>query len=195
MKRLITICFVVGLMLLSSATTTSANVLYFDDITTEIDPLWIDSSPIPDGYGGFNWDNFGIISRSYYPGSGYDLGCVSPDYVAFNGWSNPALLSDSVFDFNGAWLTSAWDSAMGVRVEGYLGGSLLYDTTVSVVNTGPTWYTFNYVGVDTLRFSSVAGAHFAMDNFTYTVIPAPGAILLGSIGVGLVGWLRRRRTL
>ncbi len=49
--------------------------------------------------------------------------------------------------------------------------------------------------VSLLVFSDGGYDDVAIDDLTVTPIPAPGAILLGSIGVGLVGWLRRRRTL
>ena len=56
-----------------------------------------------------------------------------------------------------------------------------------------SWYdctTYN----DTLN-NIIYGSVDSLSPFAVVQIPAPGAILLGSIGAGFVGWLRRRRAI
>ena len=65
-------------------------------------------------------------------------------------------------------------------------GSGLYNITI------PSGATRLFGGLNNgYNWSDNVGEVFV----TITPVPAPGAILLGSIGVGLVGWLRRRRTI
>ena len=193
-KKLSTAAIATTVIVLGIGAVAQATVLTFDDIA----PIsYFDR--IPNGYGGFNWDNF-----SYYGNgrteelarTGYEKGLVSGDYAAFNGFGNPALVSDSVFDFNSAYLTAAWYDGLSVTVEGLKSGATLYLKTVVVDTTQPTLVNFDYFGVDELKFTSFGGvepdyliktggggSNFALDNFTFNekVTSVPEATLLPAL--------------
>lgn len=155
----------------------NAEVLNFDDVTTG------DFAILPAGYGGFTWDAVGAVHESVYPDSGYNAGVVSGEYVGFNVLGETATVTGPVFDFNGVYLTAAWREGLNIRVSGYFEGALLYETTVVVDLYEPTWFDFNYAGVDELVFESFGGTdvlpspyigpHFAMDDFTFNEIIEP----------------------
>ncbi|NET03359.1 MAG: PEP-CTERM sorting domain-containing protein [Symploca sp. SIO2B6] len=175
-----------------------ATVLTFDNITTN--SLRI----ISDGYGGFDWTNFYVINGSYVPNTGYDNGTVSGNNTAFNGFARPVTVnSDSVFDFNGAYLTAAWNTGLNILVQGFSGGALQESKTVTVNTDAPTWFDFDFLGIDSLKFTSFGGfdakwydygwgTHFAMDNFTFNEtenaesVPEPTS-LLGFLTIGALG--------
>jgi hypothetical protein len=155
---------------------------------------------ITNAYQGLTWSNFGVVNSLLLSNStsghpfGYGYGMVSASNVAFNYAGNPAEIDalGTKFDLLSTYLTGAFNSNLNIEVQGFRGGTLLYDTTVVASATSPTLFTFDYMDIDRLYFNAFGGepafggpseSNFAMDNMTIEFIPEPSSLLL--LGLGL----------
>jgi len=94
-----------------------------------------------------------------------------------------------------------------VKLVGFGGAptTTLYTQSVSTVGdyNADGWTNISHIIPQTGIYALEFGVQNVLDNIVLSgmgidnvkLIPTPGAMLLGTIGVGLVGWLRRRRTL
>jgi hypothetical protein len=102
---------------------------------------------------------------------------VVPPFVTTAGFSAD---SDPPVVFNGV---NPYES-LGIIFDMQSGST--FDGVISSINTGDL-----RIGIHVQGFYCGGSESFINNG----IIPAPGAIALGGIGVGLIGWLRRRRTL
>jgi hypothetical protein len=116
-------------------------------------------------------DNF----NSHYP-----LKDDVSDFIVFG--IDPFVdAGDPIYDYN----ADSGDDDGEITLTGSTGQINEYLVTI----TGYSWAHFDLFGLTDKGWEISAASH------DLTWVPAPGAVLLGGIGVCIIGWLRRRKTL
>ena len=151
---------------------------------------------IPNGYGGFQWQNFGVLdpvdSGPGWNQTGYYYGMITPNNVGFNESAETASMSvtSGLFDLDSAYLTAAYTEGLSFSAVGYRNGVEVYSAACTLSLTTPAFIQFNFLGVDKVSFSSSV-TQFVIDDILVTTpssVPEPasgGLALLGGLLMGI----------
>jgi hypothetical protein len=86
--------------------------------------------------------------------------------------------------FFGAWFTSAWDVGQDLRIVGKNDGVTQFDVSFSISDDYQSWLSYGAgYEIDTLSiwregWNPNDCSHFVMDDFYYSLVPAPGCLPL-----------------
>ncbi len=219
MKKLITICVAVGLIFAIGTTVANGAISYGTPADTGLGG--INSTPSPLFGTLVNFDDKAAVSQvlwndyvSVGVASITELTGAGSLFARYSGspQSQPNFVGTGSHENGG--VNWGWDgtiqidlalpaSMVGIGVMNSLGGPefvSVYDSTGSLLESyqvaaGTNVYPVITRGSYDISRLVINGDYFAIDDLQFNAIPAPGALLLSSIGVGLVSWLRKRRTL
>ncbi|MBN1805536.1 MAG: hypothetical protein JW837_09810 [Sedimentisphaerales bacterium] len=197
MKKLIAICIL--LVLMSAGAANAAFTLTFDELPTQpVNGLSysgvtfgfkVGGSPSTDAV--YNGIGPGTLTYLQDPTlEGTTAGILTLDFATPTDTLEFGVALNSYNAVPTAYVVKLYDSSYTL-IDTFTGGT----SPLVLWSEGQFTYSGTMVRRAVIGFNNQAANRFALDNLTINPIPAPGAVLLGSFGLGLVNWLRRRKTL